>query len=176
MDTGESNSERPQQKQKFRIMRRIVIAAILIPFVIIIWKIFIPHTTQTSQPVSLDQTKDCPIPLPPTARNIQFYRWNMLNLFCEFMKFEAPVKDCIGHIESVQAAWGKVFDDPSYKFEPVHSLEVPPMPQSLAQDRGIMWFDPQNIRKGITAGGGDSGVPMIWVDTEHGIFYYMLTD
>jgi len=176
MDASESTPEQVAEKQKRPLTRRIAFVAVLVILASFVWAIFLPHETKTSQSVSLDHAGGCPIPLPPTASNIQFYKHVQFNFFSEFVRFEAPVDDCIKHIESVRAAWGKEFDYLRYRFEPARSLDEPPMPQTLAQERGVTWFDPHNIRKGLTAGGGGSGIPNIWVDTERGVFYYELSD
>jgi hypothetical protein len=176
MDTSKFKPEKLARKQKRSVARRVKVAVVFILLASFVWTIFFPHETTTSQPVSLDQAEGCPIPLPPTARNIQFYKWWQFNFFREFVRFEAPVADCIKHIASVRVAWGNEFDYLRNDFEPVHNLEKPPMPSCLAHERGVTWFDPQNIRKGLTAGGGGSGIPTIWVDTERGVFYYELSD
>jgi hypothetical protein len=38
------------------------------------------------------------------------------------------------------------------------------------------WFDVWNIRKGLETTAGGSYCPRVWIDTERGTFYYMLTD
>ena len=176
MGTTESSPAKRPQKRGHRVARRIAFGVVFVALAGVVWGIFFPHETKTSGPVSLDRAQDCPIPLPPSARNIQFYKWYPFNFFIEFVRFEAPVEDCMGHVETVLAVWRKDFDYLSDLPKPVSDLEEPPRLHAFAKERGVAWFDPHSIRKGVSASGGGSGVPMIWVDTERGVFYYMLTD
>jgi len=176
MDASEPSPERRTQKQKRPVARWVAFVAGCVLCAGCVWAIFLPHETKTSQPVTLDHAGGCPIPLPPTAHSIQFYERSQFNFFSEFVRFEAPVDDCIEHVQSVRAAWGKEVDYLRDRFGPLRSLAEPPPARTIAQERGVTWFDPQNIREGLAAGGGGSGIPMIWVDTERGVFYYELSD
>ena len=176
MDTYDFTLRSPRQERNRRIRRRIKLAVILAIPAILIWAIFFPHVTETSGPVSLDQAEDCPIPLPKEAKNIRFYARFQFNFFVEFVRFEAPADVCLEHIKPTLNAWGETFDYLRDEAEPVRELNELPQLLRLPEEYGVTWFDPHTIRKGVTAGGGGSGIPMIWVDTERGVFYYMLTD
>ena len=158
------------------VFRRIASLAVLLIIAFLIWAIAFPHESSTSGPVSLDQAKECPIPLPGSARNIQFYKWHQWNLFVQFVRFEALPQDCLDHVDTVLDDWRKEFDVPIYSAEPLTVIEHPPMRVHFAEQFDVTWFDPHNIQEGMSAGGGGSGVPMIWVDTRRGVFYYRLTD
>ena len=156
--------------------RRIIVLAALLVVAYSVWAIGFPHRDYTSGPVTLAEAKDCPIPLPDSARNIQFYTWRQLNLFVEYVRFEAPPQDCLGHVQAVLEDWRNKFDDSTYPNPaPLKDIEETPR-ETCAKQYDITWFDVRNIRTGKAAGGGGSGIPMIWVDTERGVFYYRLTD
>ena len=176
MNTHNFTIRSPKQERKRRNRRRIKLAVFLAVPVFFAWALFYPHVAKTSGPVSLEQAEDCPIPLPKGAKNIRFYSRMQFNFFVEFVRFEAPVTVCRQHIGPALSAWGETFDYLRDEAEPVRELDEPPRPQRYPEEYGVTWFDPHTIRKGVTAGGGGSGIPMIWVDTERGIFYYMLTD
>ena len=40
----------------------------------------------------------------------------------------------------------------------------------------LPWFDPQSIRAGLVGGEEGGGQPVIWIDTNRGVFYYMCSD
>lgn len=175
MDTHDPLSQNLRQERKRRIWRRIKLAAMLAVPALLVWAIFFPHVTKTSGPVSLDQADDCPIPLPQGAKNIRFYKRFQFNFFVEFVRFEAPADVCLKHIRPALSAC-ETFDYLRDEVEPVRDLEKPPHRKFFAQEFGVTWFDPHTIRKGVTAGGGGSGIPTIWVDTERGVFYYEVSD
>jgi hypothetical protein len=173
----ENNPLPPIPKPQRHLLRRIAILAALSFVGFIVWSLFFPHIVRTSGPVSLDQAKDCPIPLPASARNIQYYRRIQFNFFIEFVKFEAPVQDCLGHVKTVQDDWRKTFDEHNfYPLGPSGPIKEPPMRCYLAEEQGVTWFDRETIQEGITVGSVGSCAPMIWIDTKRGIFYYLLTD
>ncbi|MDY7011409.1 MAG: hypothetical protein SVV80_11765 [Planctomycetota bacterium] len=156
--------------------RPIFVSVSLLFVAYLVWEIGFPHRDYTSGPVPLAEANGCPIPLPGSARNIQFYKWRQWNLFVEYVRFEASPQECLGHMQKVLEHWRSVFSAPDYPdHEPPKDIEETPT-EALGEQFDVTWFDVQNIRKGKIAGGGGSGVPMIWVDTERGVFYYRLTD
>ena len=176
MDTHDPLSKNLRKERKRRVWRRIKLAIVLAVPALLVWAIFLPHVTKTSGPVSLDQADGCPIPLPQGAKNIRFYKLFQFNSFVEFVKFEAPADVCLEHIKPTLIAWGETFDYLRDRVEPVRDLEKPPYRNIFAEEFGVTWFDPHTIRKGVIAGGGGSGIPTIWVDTERGVFYYQVSD
>ena len=118
--------------------------------------------------------KDIDIPLPQSRRNINYAMYGDWQAYQRFVRFEAPVEDCIHHIDIV-LAW----DDKLYK----RTSSYPRMTVSGAEphdgDRTmgrIPWFDVDKIRHGIYTGKASSHTPEIWVDTDRGIFYFFETD
>ncbi len=154
-----------------RFRRLVPLAAVAL----IVWALFFPHESSTSGPVSLDQADGCPIPLPGSAREIQFFKRYQFNFFEEYVRFEAPPEDCLEHVDVVLHDWRKTFDDPIYSANPLSTIEEIPVRKRFSRP-DVDWYDTHNIREGMRAGGGGSGVPMIWVDTRRGVFYYRLTD
>ena len=163
------------------IKKRIGKLSILAFVLFMVWAVFLPHKTETKGPQSLEDSSSCPIPLPLTARNIQYASWHQWNFFQEYVRFEAPVEDCRHHVPAVLAHWRKTFDDPmAYKdVGPLVPFTDPSDNElGLPIASGVVdvpWFDVHKIANGEAAGGG-SGRPKIWIDLDRGIFYYRLLD
>jgi hypothetical protein len=143
---------------------------------LVFWALFLPHTTQTDGPISLAEAEECPIPLPDSAARIQFYDWFMLNLFQEYVKFEAPAEDCRAHVDVVLREWREVFDNLDKPYGPPEPVDPHPLSRTSPHPSAPAWFDPQTIQTGLHYRGHGSGYPDIWIDTQRGIFYYQLTD
>ena len=159
-----------------RALRRMVSLLILLFIGFCIWAIAFPHESSTSGPVSLDDATGCPIPLPDSARNIQYFTRFHWQAFSDFVKFEAPVKDCLDHVDVVIADWQEDYDGRSLG-RPLSPIAEPIQPiHFVVDEHGLDWFDPHTIKEGESAGAGGSCRPRIWVDTQRGIFYYMMTD
>ena len=159
---------------------RLVILAIAALFV---WTLLFPHESSTSGPVSLDEAGDCPIPLPKSARNIQFYSRTQWNFFEVYVRFEAPPQDCLDHVDVVLAHWRKTFSESEYPDSspgPLVTIERPPE-QSTGKRYGdpeprFGWYDPYNIEEGVTTQSYGGGNLSISVDTRRGVFYYSICD
>jgi hypothetical protein len=171
------NAVEPERKSKLRVgVGRAVAIGVLGLVGFAVWVFVFPHETKTDGPVALQQAKHCPIPLPQSARNIQFLKQSQWISYIEYVRFEAPPQDCLDHVKVVLDAWRKhadpsVYPDP----DPMEIIKTPPYRDLVAEQAGVNWFDIDNIKRGVTRSGG-SGVPAIWIDTERGIFYYRLTD
>jgi hypothetical protein len=119
------------------------------------------------------QKKDITFPLPTSAHNIYFGIYGEWQAYTMIVRFDAPVQDCIKHIDTV-LAW----DDKNYSrtssYSRVTVTNVEPV------DAGFLtptaWFTPDKITHGIHVGEGGSHVPQIWVDSDKGTFYFRETD
>jgi hypothetical protein len=109
--------------------------------------------------------KDLRFPIPKSARNICYAVYLDWQAFDERMKFEAPVEDCIKHIDTIISQHG---GNPSYsKVEVTHvDLVGAGFLESAA------WFDPESIKRGLFVGEDRSHKPRIWIDLDRGIFYF----
>jgi len=130
----------------------------------------------TPSPVSLDSAKkECPISLPSSASNIQYGIWSLWQASMTYVRFEAPVRDCLEHAEK-----GLYEDAKAYGLKNatiVSSTNFPePEPPNTLDDFDVDWFDVKNLSNGIKfelepwlrAGGS----PIVYIDQERGIFYY----
>lgn len=151
-------------------VRLIVLIAILAIPLFIIWSLFFPHKSQTSGPVSLRDADGCPIPLPPEARNIQYYKYSHWIEFREFVRFEASAEVCKSHVAKVVAKWRESHGD----YVAPGPLE--PISDSVdSYKTAPAWFDVSSIKSGFHAN-GNSSTPTFWIDTDRGVFYYKMTD
>jgi hypothetical protein len=123
------------------------------------------------------------VPLPDTARNIQYalFREGLQAEF-DLVRFEAPVEDCCATANKIVAeqnaeAWDEHCRVPGLR--PMASADQDPdQPRVDTPPAGLPapWFDPQSIRNGLVAGRTSSHTPAIWIDVERGIFYYQYHD
>ncbi|MPN05732.1 hypothetical protein SDC9_152985 [bioreactor metagenome] len=119
------------------------------------------------------QEKDIACPFPPSAHNIYYGIYGGGQAYTMIVRFDAPVEDCIKHIDTV-LAW----DDKNYSrtssYPRVTVTNVEPV------DAGFLtptaWFTPDEITHGIHVGEDGSHVPQIWVDSDKGTFYFRETD
>ena len=120
--------------------------------------------------------KEFQFPLPPNAKNISYGLWSCGIGHEEYVRFEAPPETCLAHVAVVLEAYSpkeKVASQPS--LPATSKITAIPGPWT-SQEIDISWFDVQNIRNGVTAGSFGSQLPMVWVDTDRGVFYFRLTD
>lgn len=98
-------------------------------------------------------------------------------MYKTYVRFEAPPQDCVNHINTVKAYWEEEWDTSLGNFQPPGPIEEPSYDRHFYSDPySPAWFEPNTIDEGVTAGGGGTGVPMVWVDTQRGIFYYEISD
>ena len=111
----------------------------------------------------------CPIPLPETAANVQYAVWSFGEVVQSWIRFEAPVADCLAHAESLVAP-----------FPDLEGYAVTTTP--IADDTGVLcvldptevdltWFDDCQDATGMVFRVTGGRAPVIWVDTENGVFY-----
>jgi len=116
------------------------------------------------------------IPLPAGATNISYASWSMGAGFEEYLRFEAPPQTCLAHAPVVLARAPATGTAPASGPAPsLAPIATPPSPVH-SSNLDVSWFDVQNIREGVTSGGGGSHVPVVWVDANRGVFYYRMTD
>jgi hypothetical protein len=120
-----------------------------------------------------DALLHCSIPLPASAHNIQYASYAAgLQEGHFYVRFEAPVAECFSNANAIFAEQSKHSSDYVIpKFEPVRHPA-----REKSADLRIDWFDNDRISKGVVAGNGWSWEPKIWIDEEHGVFYYEVND
>jgi hypothetical protein len=144
-----------------------------------------PTIYQSDQPETVEQARQRlarVLPLPDSAKKVQYalyYEWIAVT---ELVRFEAPVEDC--------CAIAKQIVDQHNAKQPRGSWQMPGLrpivPDGQDRDRptrvsdmpelSAPWFAPDTIRKGLVAGANGSHTPAMWIDSERGVFYYQYTD
>jgi hypothetical protein len=114
---------------------------------------------------------DLKFPLPPTCRNVTYAAYADWQIGGTFVRFEAPVTDCLTHVDTV-IAW---YDRNSKVTSRFLRAQIGPdgnFPQEFKM-KGveITWFDVHRIKKGLHVAAG-SQKPQMWVDLDLGVFYY----
>ena len=129
--------------------------------------------------LTVDQARqqDCPIPLPDSARKVQFVvASGGLQALEILVRFEAPVDVCKSHVQTVFEANARKMGFP------LHALPLVPLDHTPSPEAGDMvgqapWFDIDKIEHGIKAGNGTASFePQFWIDADRGVFYCKITD
>ncbi len=145
--------------------------------VCVIWLFLWPRTQETATPVSREDAKGCPIPLPPSAQNVQYQVFRQWIVYRELVRFDAPVQDCVNYIDQVYKHARSRFGAPAFEYSSIpQEMRVPDEYLQFLRKRVPQWFDVWNIRKGLQTTAGGGYCPRVWIDTERGTFFYMLTD
>jgi len=134
------------------------------------------HGKRYNKPLNYAQAikeKDITFPLPESARNIYYGIYGEWQAYTMIVRFDAPVQDCIKHIDTV-LAW----DDKNYNRTSSYPLVTVTNVEPV--DAGFLtptsWFTPDKITRGIHVGESGGHVPQIWVDSDSGTFYFRETD
>jgi len=134
------------------------------------------HGKRYDKPLTYAQAtneKDIIFPFPESAHNIYYGIYGEWQAYAKIVRFDAPVQDCLKHIDTV-LAW----DDKNYNrtssYPRVTVTNVEPVDAGFPTP--ISWFKPDKITHGIHVGESGSHVPQIWVDSDRGTFYFRLTD
>jgi hypothetical protein len=114
--------------------------------------------------------KEISFPFPASSSNI-FYDfkadWQLLSMN---VRFDAPVTDCVRHIDAV-FAWNDVIEKRTSSYSCVHFTNAALLDTSWGDSAAI-----NKISNGIHAGKNSSHSPEIWVDLDKGIFYFHISD
>lgn len=126
-----------------------------------------------------------PMPLPKEATHIQyvdFYEYG----FMHCVRFEAPVKICQAHAAEVMKAFNQRMQTSHNELRvavQAQSLNRAELTESarlvreeIAEAARASWFDPDKIVHGEMWGRRGSHTPVVMIDTEKGVFYYLQTD
>ena len=121
-----------------------------------------PQTAEEARP-------DCPIPLPDAARNVQFAVWSFGEVIQSWTRFEAPVSECLNHAEAMV--------EPFKKLEG-YAVSTTPIPEDTGvlcvldpTEVNLSWFADCQSADGPVFRVTGGRAPVIWVDTNNGIFY-----
>lgn len=148
-----------------------------------------PNTTwRTERPLTYAEAISagkCPISLPEKASNIQYVDFYAgYTGFAQIVRFEAPVSVCREHARKVLETFNAYVKQESMKVS-VHALAFDrSMAKSLSDEARwgmedvarAPWFDTDAIRSGEIWGQNESHKPIILIDTDRGVFYFLLSD
>lgn len=149
----------------------LLVLALLAAFAVGLMKPFGGASLKQSQgPISLAEARGLwAFDFPDSAHDIQFYAFSEWIAHETLVRFEAPVEDCIATARRVLKAHHE--GDELAEIEPGTDAHVYANGRHKAP-----WFDPESIRSGRKPAGPGYHRPMVWVDTERGVFYYLNTD
>jgi hypothetical protein len=137
---------------------------------------------QSREPLSVAEARKLTgFPFPSSARNIRFAHFRHWVGYEDFVRFEAPSKDCITFAEQVIAAKKSPGDDKPADQLAEFGWHVD-RPIATCRELNIDWFDVEKINRGTTGkrgmvgGRGPSHAPKVWIDLERGVCYYWSHD
>ena len=107
----------------------------------------------------------CPIVAPSFATNLRFASYSQDVAHAEYVRFDAPA--------SAAQAWAMGYFKQIGPLTRMDHIEPPVVHWDRKTD--LSWFDVNNIKHGLSAGGG-SWLPQIWIDLDRNVFYYRLED
>lgn len=128
----------------------------------------------TVSPISVAEARQqLQFPFPDTASNVQFSSYREFLAAEDFVRFQAPVDDCIATAEEIVGAHNR--SRPSDQVAGVRVLTAD-HPSEFQSEGTPAWFTPHTIEEGFIAGEEGSHMPLIWIDTARGYFFYQYGD
>ncbi len=132
-----------------------------------------PHVLQTRSPVSVTVARGgCPIPLPDSAKNIQYAAWSRWVAHETYVRFEAPASDCLAHAKAVLQPYADELSDSVVS----EDVSGPPGGFHVSDELAIRWFDISRFTKGVVFRLSKPHGPVVWVDTNRECFYFIDED
>jgi hypothetical protein len=119
----------------------------------------------SQRPLTVDEARQqFAFDYPDSARRVRFASFSQWVAYEAILRFEAPADDCIAVAKRVTSAGLVKIEGPSKEraFTSPHFRSE--------------WFDPESIATGFSGGARGHRSPKVWVDTDRGVFYYLVTD
>lgn len=140
------------------------------------WPADKPEVIVTTTPLTLEEARTkLTVALPDNSSNIMFAGYSEFMAYEFYLKFEAPVEVCKKHSQEMidnyydrnpggrrKISLGKLKNIPRINPDPVFG--------------NLAWFDVNKTKKGYQAGTTGHDEPLIIIDSNRGVFYYMLMD
>jgi hypothetical protein len=123
-----------------------------------------------------DAKKQFDLPYPDSAHDIQFASYAQWIAIEDFVRFEAPLDDCIDFAQKTIARHNAANPDrPAAELHPITDVSNC---AELASSKELTtdWFDLCSIRNGLAGGSLDSHIPQLWIDTDRGVVYFKYSD
>jgi hypothetical protein len=136
-----------------------------------------PSIVESQGRLTLAEAKNqLDVVFPDSAHDIQFACYRQWIAIEDFIRFEAPIDDCISFAEQTIARHNSAHPDrPIPGLSPItdvgNSGEI-----SRSTELSTEWFDLAAIRNGFASGGVGSHMPQLWIDSDRGVVYFKYTD
>ena len=124
-------------------------------------------TYHSDPPLTVTEARQlhCPIPLPDSAKNIQFaYACGGLQAFEILVRFEALPPVCRAHFQALT-------NSSPANLRPINSVSSRAVTDMFNAGK-TSWFDIQNIVHGETKDNTPYDNKHFWIDDDRGVFYY----
>jgi hypothetical protein len=132
---------------------------------------------RTDRPLSLSeakQRKETDFPFPPSASNIYYATFGDFQAYEYLLRFDAPPVDCEATIARA-LAWHAATNQTTVPYQAVSVSTPTALPETVYLER-VWWWDGMVVEHGLLVGEDSSHRPTIWIDLDHGRFYYRYTD
>lgn len=128
------------------------------------------HVLLSSEIGAVDENwSACPIPLPASASNVEYAVWSFGEVTQSWIRFDAPVKDCLTHAESLVQP---------FRNRDGFTVTATPIPEDTGvlcvldpAEVDLSWFEDCRSADGPVFRVTGGRAPVIWVDTNRGTFY-----
>ena len=113
------------------------------------------------RPLNYEQAikeKDIDFPLPASSRNIYYGMYGDWQAYTRLVRFEAPVEDCLKHIDAV-IAWNDKMYQRTFLYPRVQVTHVDQV--SAGNLNPAPWFYPGGLTRGLYIGESSSHTPEI---------------
>jgi hypothetical protein len=129
-----------------------------------------PEVILSIAPQSREEAKEgCPIPLPASASNVQYAVWSFGEVQQSWIRFEAPVADCLAHAENLVQP---------FRSREGYTVTTNPIPEDTGvlcvldpTEVDLSWFENCQDSTGPIYRVAGGRAPVIWVDTQRGVLY-----
>lgn len=132
-----------------------------------------PFIVKINKPITVEEARQkIKIPLPNEAAQILFAEYSQFIAHETYLKFEAPLEICQSHAVTLLNEFNT--ENQPIKLEPITTrLEDISISKELGK---LRWFDIQNIKNGFIGVIKGQHGPVVYIDSDRNIFYYLYTD
>jgi len=134
------------------------------------------ETVVQDQPLTVERARQigCPIPLPETATNVRFAIYRHWGEHDVYVKFKDDSTVCRNWADTAVSAYATENHEKAPKVE-LQRVTTAPATPSWGGVGPLRWFNIERIVDGATWSGGHDE-PTIWVDDDHDLFFYRVTN
>lgn len=131
------------------------------------------YTTRPLKPAEV-RAPLLPVALPSDASDIQFAQYSYRQAYELLVSFHAPPESCVDYAKAILIDYNRMNPNRPVPAD-LTPLTKPPR-KYICEEMPTPWFTPETIQTGMKGGEAGSHQPEIWIDSDRGVFYYLLRD